>query len=376
MSIANVSGVARSARDDQRPLGTRPSLVLLNDGNQGWGPILHFAQLAARLLDLELLRPEPPAATRIGGMRRLIFPARRGTEPGVIYLAKSPGSIKSLTQLQDFARPRRFRALWIVDSFWTEWAPLPRLMRQFDLVIYMQKYEADVYEQLAPGRALFLGWGADVLDLGSSCTDRPIDLLRVGRQPEAWDNDKRSEAACRTAGLKFSGRPPFLPEDVNDLSAGHRDLCARYAGTKFVLAHSNIAAPASYTHPVKEYITARWTDALAAGAVVAGIPPFTDTSCEDLLWDGATLVFDRIDLVHNVEAVRAAAEIWNPTTAIRNRLEALKRLDWRWRLKSMADCLDIATPELDRELELLRTAISIYAEFLSTEVDTRKNPSL
>lgn len=358
MSITNASSLASSAREDQEPLGVRPSLVFLNDGNQGWGPILHFAQLAARLLDLEVFRPEQPTATRMAGMRRLIFPARRGTAPGVIYLAKSPGSIRSLTQLSDFARPRRFRALWIVDSFWTQWAPSPRLMRQFDLVIYMQKYEAAFYEQLAPGRTLFLGWGADVLDLGSSGTDRPIDLLRVGRQPEAWDDDQRSDAACRSAGLKFAGRPPFLPEDFNDLSAGHRDLCARYAEAKFVLAHSNIAAPASYTHPTKEYITARWTDALAAGAVVAGVPPLTDTSCEDLLWDGATLVFDRIDLAHNVEAVHEAVKSWNPASAIRNRREALKRLDWRWRLKALADWLDIATPELDRELGILRAAIS------------------
>ena len=112
-----------------------------------------------------------------------------------------------------------------------------------------------------------------MLDLGSSAACRPVDLLRVGRQPDAWDDDQRSDAACRLAGLRFAGRPPFFPENFKDSSAGHRDLCARYARAKFVLAHSNIVAPASYTHPSKEYISARWTDALAAGSVVAGIPP-------------------------------------------------------------------------------------------------------
>lgn len=355
----SVSKDARENREEYDEfIRPRSSIVFFNDGDRGWGPILHLIDLSARLLDLEVIRPKPRINSRVTGLKPLIFPALYGPSPGVIYVAKSPGSIKSITQLPDFGRPRRFRALWIIDSFWTEWAPSQTLMRQFDLVIFMQKNEATFYEKLAPRRTLFLGWGADVLDLGSSATDRPVDLLRVGRQPEAWDDDQRSDAACRLAGLKFAARPPFFSENWKDSSAGHRDLCARYARAKFVLAHSNIAAPAPYTHPTKEYITARWTDALAAGTVVAGIPPLKDTSCKDLLWDGAILTFDRIDLVHNVEAVREAVGVWNPATAIVNRREALKRLDWRWRLKALADWLGIATPELESELGMLRAAIS------------------
>lgn len=130
---------------------TRPSIVFLSDGDKGWGPILHLLDLAARLLDLKIVRPEAKIASHIAGLRPLIFPAPYGSFPGVIYLVKSPGSIKSITQLPDFGRPRRFRALWIVDSFWTEWAPSQRLMRQFDLVIYMQKNEAAFYEKLGSG---------------------------------------------------------------------------------------------------------------------------------------------------------------------------------------------------------------------------------
>jgi hypothetical protein len=74
-----------------------------------------------------------------------------------------------------------------------------------------------------------------------------------------------------------------------------------YRRARFVVAFSNLAAPAKYTHPTKAYFTGRWTDALANGAVVAGIHPVEDAGVGDLLWDGALLSFDRIDLAENIE---------------------------------------------------------------------------
>ncbi len=336
----------------------RPLLVFGDDGSRGWGPIEHFAHLAAKLLGLDLQRPPLWRPSRLRAARQALMPPRKGTTPGAIYLAKSPGDVKSLMALEGFDRPRRFRALWIVDSFWTEWAPSARLMRHFDLVVYMQKGEAAFYDALAPGRSLHLGWGADVLDLGSRAAERPVDLLRVGRQPPDWEDDARSQAACEAAGLRFAGRPPFLPHDPADPSSGHRDLCARYAQAKYVMAHSNLAAPAPYTHPRKEYLTGRWTDALAAGAVVAGVQPFGDASAEDLLWPGATLDFDRIDLTHNLAALSEAVADWSPAIARRNHRRALKQLDWRWRIKALAERLGLENPELASELARLDQAIA------------------
>ena len=43
--------------------------------------------------------------------------------------------------------------------------------------------------------------------------------------------------------------------------------------TKFALAFSNRVSPEGHTHPEWEYITGRWTDVLASGVSVAGIPP-------------------------------------------------------------------------------------------------------
>lgn len=337
--------------------GPRSQLVFRERVPAGYGPIGHLSLLAARLLDLELVHPQAPANPKLSALRRALFRAPFGADSGVIYIASNAHWIRTLAAQEDFYKPKRFRAIWIIDSFLTEGVPSAWMMRHFDLLIYMQRGEADFYERLAPGRTLYLPWGADVLDLGSSAAERPVDVLRVGRQPDAWDDDARSEEACEAAGLRFSGRPPYLPEDPSDPSAGHRHLSTYYARAKFVLAHSNLAAPAPYTHPTKEYITGRWTDALAGGAVVAGVHPYGDATAADLLWPGATLDFDRIDLAHNIEALREAVACWTPDQARRNHLQALGQLDWRWRLQTLAEALDLTSPALDAELSRLRAAM-------------------
>jgi hypothetical protein len=344
--------------ETQTDINRLPHLVFLNSESQGWGPIEHLAVLAARLLELNLTHVAPPKIPFTSKIWNEIRSVKRGVASGAIYLVKSPGDIRNLAGLEDFSKPRQFRALWIVDSFWTDWAPSRWFMRQFDIVVYMQKGEADFYERLAPGRALYLGWGADVLDLGSASKERPVDILRVGRQPEAWDDDFRSASACAGMGLLFAGRPPFFSNDLGDPSSGHRALCTRYAQAKYVLAHSNLAAPAKYTHPTKEYITGRWTDALAAGAIVAGVQPFGDISTEDLLWPGATLAFDRVDLKHNLIALQNAVALWTPSDAIRNFSKALIHLDWRWRLETLAKALGLECPVLESDLVRLKEKIS------------------
>ncbi|MAC81896.1 MAG: hypothetical protein CML66_28020 [Rhodobacteraceae bacterium] len=334
-----------------------PTLVFPSGKSRGWGPVDHMMHLMAQLFEAPLERPVLPQRSRLKIAQRHLFKARQGRAPGVIYLAKAPQDISHLLSLPEFDRPHRFRVLWIVDSFWTDRAPPSRLFSQFDLVIHMQKGEAEFYERMAPGRALYLGWGADVLNLGSAFAERDIDVLRVGRQPEAWDNDDHSFDLCQNAHLRFNGRPPFTPEDPGDPSADQRALMGYYARSKFLVAHSNLAAPAPYTHPTKEYITGRWTDALAAGAIVAGIAPHGDAGAEDLLWPGATLDFDRIDLQDNIARLAEAVSEWTPDRAMQNYRQALIKLDWRWRFAELAARLGLDAPKLTQDLKRLRHVI-------------------
>ena len=79
-----------------------------------------------------------------------------------------------------------------------------------------------------------------------------------------------------------------------DPVANQASLMERLSRAKFTLSFSNAVSPASYTHPTREYLTGRWTDALASGAVVAGIAPACAATAE-LLWPAATLELATVD---------------------------------------------------------------------------------
>ena len=339
-------------KDDAKGTLTRDAaaLAIYYHGKEipGWLPISHMVDLAARLLGADVHKTGEIGSTRGGAWRGYLRNAARGGTQSALFIARNPAEVRAFLELPDFRTPKRLRALWIIDSFRTEDLLSARLMSQFDVVAYCQAYDSACYTALVRDRALLLPWGTDALGLGSAAATRPYDVMRLGRQPVAWDNDDHTHRLCAARNLTFHGRPPYIA-----FVEMQRSLVQDWYGkAKFIIAHSNLAAPAPYTHKTKEYITARWTDALAAGAVVAGVQPRRDL---DLLnWPEATLDFAEVDLEHNLDQLQDAAADWTPKVALRNHLGALERLDWRWRFKALCDRLDISAPALEADLSALR----------------------
>jgi hypothetical protein len=177
-------------------------------------------------------------------------------------------------------------------------------------------------------------------------------LLRFGRQPAEWDNDELSEVKCRLLGLSFHGRP----ESFTDPEENQRALMSLLGDTKLALAFSNRVSPSVQTHPSREYITGRWTDALAAGATVAGIPSRSE-SISTLLWPEALLPLETVDQDEGLAVIASAVRGWEPARARLNHLRSLERLDWRWRFSRLAEVLEVRSERLDNELRLLRASI-------------------
>src|SRR5262249_21309912 len=149
-----------------------------------------------------------------------------------------------------------------------------------------------------------------------------------------WENDESTARKCDTMQLRFKGRPPyFIDENENE-----RMLMNMLGQTKFTLSFSNLVSPSTQTHPNREYLTARWTDALSAGATVAGIPPKSD-SVKALLWEGALLDLGTVDRVEGIAIVASAVRNWTPHRAKQNHLRSLELLDWRWRYERLASAL-------------------------------------
>ncbi len=133
-------------------------------------------------------------------------------------------------------------------------------------------------------------------------------------------------------------------------------LMARYGQSKFTLSFTNRVSPADYTHPSREYLTARWTDALACGAVVAGIPPRSATTAK-LLWPGALLDIGTTDFEQGLHLIAEAVSSWAPDMAAKNHQKALERLDWRWRFLELSDAFGVTPNLLKQETNRLETLL-------------------
>lgn len=317
----------------------------------GWHPVTYMVHLLAELLAAELVTV--PIARPVNVARRLAAagPRRRGREVCLI-VAAAPRHLNVLLQPAYWLRGYGHVAGWVIDSFWVEQIPfVARRRDHFDQLFVTDTEVVEIWSAATGLPVSWLPWGADVLRLGSANPDREIDLLRFGRQPPGWENDAEIQRMCEEAGIRFQGRPP-IHEDAH---LNQRELMNRIARAKFTLAFSNAVNPASYTHPTREYLTGRWTDSLAAGAVVAGVTPACGAA-EALLWPGATVDLETVDPAAGIARIAEDVARWTPRTAYSNHREALRRLDWRWRFEQLAGSLGVRSDQLEAELDAIRAA--------------------
>jgi len=321
--------------------------------SSGWSPVHQLVSLAARVLQAEIItadRRSPAFASRLATMLRRRERGRADRE-SCLFICQGPSDLMRLATIDGWRHRFDFLAAWIIDSFWLEHIPRSiRWARPFDRFFVTSSEDVDRWRKLTGVPVTWLPWGSDVLNQGSCRPDRPWDLTRVGRQPAQWNDDCSAAEAARLHGIAYRGR---VPGSTLTALQNQQVMMRVYGETKFILAFSNAANPEVYTHPTREYLTGRWVDALAAGAVVAGIAP-RGADARALLWPGATLELDDISRNRGLEIIAEAVRSWNPETAQRNFRLALERLDWRWRLEVIAGHIGGATPVLRAELDRLR----------------------
>lgn len=324
-------------------------VIVYFDAGHGWAPITYMAHLCAELFEAELivLRHESKPST-IDKILAL-FPRVRGQET-CLAIAGDPLQLRWLLQLRQWRRHFKHIGAWIIDSPRAD--AIPRVVRYgkiFDQFFVTTDEDVQIWRNITGRPTTCVPWGSDVLRLGSSNSIRYYDLMRVGRQPPEWDDDQKTSQTAEHYNLRFHGRPAILANPM----ANQRTLMQLYANTKFVLAFSNTVDRTTYTHPNRSYITARWTDALAAGATVVGILPDCQTA-RRLLWAGATIDLGSTDRQENFGKLSRAAAVWTPHRAAQNHLLAAKHLDWRWRFNVIASALQQTPMRLASELDQLR----------------------
>ncbi|MDU0348248.1 glycosyltransferase [Actinomyces sp. MRS3W] len=333
--------------------GTGVTIAYVQPAGHGWGPITAMAGLAARLLGAELLVLPDAPQSRVEKLS-LLVPRRRGDET-LIVIAAVPEHLNAIVRLPGVRR--RFRAVagWVIDCWWTDRIPVAVTRgRLYDRLYVTEK---EVVEDWRSATGLPVGWlplGADALGewRRPRGTERGIDLQRIGRQAPAWDDDDRLRDLASRSGLVMGGRPPFGATAEESYS----NVLDSYRGAKAVLAFTNLVSPAPYTHRTREYVTSRWLDALACGALVVGRRPREEGS-DDLLWEGATLDLPVDAPAEGMEAVRDRLALWRPEDASALQHESMRRNDWRWRFETLAADLGLIAPVLDGEVAALRSEL-------------------
>jgi hypothetical protein len=327
-------------------------VVYTDHGGEGYHCVLHMARLAAELLNGQLLVIQPGSASATDKLSA-IFLSRRRARSSCLLICASPVDLTSILLVPNW-RERFGRVIaWVFDSFWPNLIPpWARATRVFDHVFVTEREDLNTWRRRVHAPVDWLPWGSDVLNFGSANPDRPVDLVRFGRQPKGWDDDLANQLACQSAGVTFHGRP----KSFSDATDNERGLMATLSKAKFSLAFSNRVSPGIHTHPEREYITGRWTDSLASGATVAGIPPSSE-SVQSLLWPEAMVDIGTVQQAEGLNVIASMARAWSSDRAQLNYIKSLEGLDWRWRLKTLAEALDMRSLRLDAELERLTNVV-------------------
>ena len=330
-------------------------LIVYNDNDDSsWQPINYMVRLAAELFDAELLlvgmEDRPSLASRLGACL-----GRGRGDDTCLLIARDAAELLKLLLVPRWRKRFKHVAAWVIDSFYPEFIPrtFRYARRPFDQLFITTEEDGPEWRRRMGVPTSCVPWGSDVLRLGSGNADRPVDLLRVGRQPPGWSSDEANAKACAEAGVKFHGRPQYFADNLE----GQRNLMAKYSEAKFLLAFSNRVNPTNYTHPTREYLTARWVDSLASGTIVAGVLPNSPV-VERMYWPGASLDLGTVDREEGLRIIAEAVQAWRPEHAIETHRNAMERVDWRWRFAEIAEALGESPGPLHAELRLLTEAAS------------------
>lgn len=323
------------------------NLVILDliPNNRGWQPIKHVIAMLSRLFEAEVIAPGESSSVFSSLAYRFLRRRHVAGAPQLLVVASKGANLARLQKSPGWRTRYSNAAVWIVDSFWTEDSAAFEGLRHFDQVFLTWGGDMEAYRTATSAPVTWLPWGTDALRFGHLAQERPCDLMRFGRQPNAWDDDDENVRRFAEAGLAFRGRPPG--EATNET---YRALMSDHLATaKFVLAHSNLVDEAGFTHPTKEYLTARWTDAFACGAVVVGVQPKADPLYREIESD-AVVDLASADRAPEFDRIVSEIRAWGPERAEAVHRMALRKFDWRWRLRDLGQAMTLPMSRLEDEL--------------------------
>ncbi len=238
----------------------------------------------------------------------------------------------------------------------------PKYTRHIDhLFVPMPEIIAPLHEYFRIPVSL-LPFGADVLTHGSGELNRPFDLISYGRIPQRYHKafaSKFNQPDSRQIYYRSTPRrEKMFPKTPYEERIDNEDqilLSKILIRTKLAFAFDTMH-PGMRQFPYS-FVTLRWFQCGAAGCVIIGKRPTTPLADKLLDWEDATIELPD-DPKESVEFVEELLQNRTRLNSIhkRNYVENLARHDWRFRIKSMLEQLDIPLPKcLVNELSQLKT---------------------
>ncbi|MGA4507731.1 hypothetical protein ACQB6R_01700 [Propionibacteriaceae bacterium G1746] len=319
----------------------------------GWGPVTALAHLVARLWETTLVEIHPTRDYGVPTKLASMLPRLRGRRGPLLVIAAHPGDLLALADARVLLGRFDQVGAWVIDSFWDE--RIPRFARERRTIDRVWVTDAELVERYASAMRVPAGWapwGSDALGWPGS-SGRDVDVLRLGRQPQAWGDDDANRALFAERGLSYQGT--FTGSQTDGL-VNQREVVRQLSRAKVVLASSNLASPSDYTHPTRDYITARFTDAVTCGTRIAGQLP--QVQAASLIPAAARVEIDVSSREAGINAIATAVAAWTEGASQRLHSHALAELDWRHRIREISEALDVTTPTLTAELAALDAAIA------------------
>lgn len=335
-------------------------IVHTHSEDLGWQPINHMVSLLSRLSGTDVVSvPYEKPWSRLEKLASVVPRAHRGVQD-LLVVSPVPGNLLSLTEFPGWRHTLRKVSAWVIDSWWDDRIPrLAKRLGQFDTIYISEAENIDAWREITGADIVHLPIGADVLgNAFDPSAGRDIDLLRVGRMPEMWEDEVLVGTEAARRGLRFMGRPPLAANASEAMDM----LWSWERRARFVAAFSNRVSAAAYTHPTREYLTPRWADAWSSGARTVGALPATSSAALLAGESNIELPFD--DVGAAMDLLAAHVHAWTPATAVRTRLHALAHVDWRHRFSVIQDgfgeqweALGAEHRQLVREQEDLRALV-------------------
>ncbi len=323
----------------------------LNSPHAGWVAIDELAELLIAYFNAEVLSPKPVPAS---WSQRLLHPHQIQFEPlptqggdVLIVVGRGPGDLGMISAIancrQKFGKIYGF----VTDSYFQN--GFVKETAQYDAIT------VTAHEDVAFARDKF-GIAVHQLYQGTNALtwaprqhlQREIDVIGFGRTPPSYQ-------ACFSQRFHRAESPYlYLHSPLGNLSGPsvglERGMLFKLLQrTRISLAFHLYVEPQG-ERPRSMMVTSRWLESLLSGCIVAGRRPVSRMADEMLDWPGATIELSETP-AHAAEELEALLRDNDRLAQQRldNITQTLRRHDWRYRIESFCQLMNVPTPPALRD---------------------------